>query len=114
MRITLLATAILAVGCMSPAQQPPKQEVEVNAAPCPFQRFQPLNAEGQKTGVPWSGFFALDTQTGRLCKTADWQLGESYGTLPTCLSLTHPQVGDLKKFPNGRIGEWDGKGWVAQ
>lgn len=29
-------------------------------------------------------------------------------------SSTAPKVGDVKKFPNGRIGKWDGKGWVAQ
>ncbi len=25
-----------------------------------------------------------------------------------------PKVGDTKRFPNGRTGRWDGKGWVAQ
>lgn len=25
-----------------------------------------------------------------------------------------PKVGDTKKFPNGKTGRWDGKGWVAQ
>lgn len=24
-----------------------------------------------------------------------------------------PQVGDMKQFPNGKKGRWDGKGWVA-
>ena len=27
---------------------------------------------------------------------------------------TAPKVGDTKKFPNGRIGVWDGHGWKAQ
>ncbi len=25
-----------------------------------------------------------------------------------------PKVGDTKKFPNGKTGQWDGHGWVAQ
>ena len=25
-----------------------------------------------------------------------------------------PKVGDIKVFPNGKRGKWDGKGWVAQ
>jgi hypothetical protein len=24
------------------------------------------------------------------------------------------KVGEKKKFPNGKTGEWDGQGWVAQ
>jgi hypothetical protein len=27
---------------------------------------------------------------------------------------TAPKVGDIKTFPNGRKGKWDGTGWVAQ
>jgi hypothetical protein len=52
------------------------------------QRFLPLTAESEKQGVPWSGFFALDTETGQLCRTADWQLEENWKGLPTCSSLS--------------------------
>ena len=25
-----------------------------------------------------------------------------------------PMVGDVKTFPNGNVGKWDGRGWVHQ
>jgi hypothetical protein len=56
--------------------------------PNPNRRFVPIDRDTDKMGVPWFGFFALDTQTGQLCRTADWQLKESWGTLPTCVSLS--------------------------
>lgn len=29
-------------------------------------------------------------------------------------STSGPKVGDTKTFPNGKVGKWDGTGWVAQ
>lgn len=35
-----------------------------------YQRFVPIPAAGFFTeGIPWNGYFALDTKTGALCKT---------------------------------------------
>lgn len=33
---------------------------------------------------------------------------------PATQSQSGPKPGDKKTFPNGRVGVWDGKGWVAQ
>jgi hypothetical protein len=52
------------------------------------QRFVPIGPpEPDRMGIPWHGYFALDTETGQLCRTADWQLQDAWRTLPTCLSL---------------------------
>jgi hypothetical protein len=52
------------------------------------QRFVPIGlAENDRQGIPWHAFFALDTQTGQLCRTSNWQLKDTYAALPTCVSL---------------------------
>jgi hypothetical protein len=81
--------ALVAAGCYAP--QVPLKTAEAASAKQPssaYQRFLPIARDTEKMGVPWFGFFALDTQTGQLCRTADWQLKESWGTLPTCVSLS--------------------------
>src|SRR5581483_4221218 len=32
---------------------------------------------------------------------------------PSAASGAAPRIGDVKKFPNGRTGRWDGHGWLA-
>ena len=39
-------------------------------------------------GVPWTGYFALDTKTGQLCLTSDKHVPENFGDLPTCVVVT--------------------------
>jgi hypothetical protein len=39
------------------------------------QRFVPVPAENVMTeGVPWHGYFALDTETGELCTTVSYNI----------------------------------------
>lgn len=57
----LICTAVLA-GCET--SQPPAKPH--------YQRFVPIPAEAVMTeGVPWHGYFALDTKTGTLCVTLE-------------------------------------------
>ncbi len=61
----------------------------------PNQRFVPIGPPtGVVVGVPWHGHFALDTKTGQLCRTWDWELKDAKGKpqepwseLPTCMYL---------------------------
>jgi hypothetical protein len=67
----VLAMGSMLAGCGSsqPQSRPP-------ALPH-YQRFVPVPAEGAMTnGVPWHGFFALDTRTGTLCATTGFPIGE--------------------------------------
>ena len=38
-------------------------------------------------GVPWNGHFALDTQTGPLCRTNDGEIGHGWDQLPKCTEI---------------------------
>jgi|SRR5579859_5191380 len=79
----VIAAVMLLSGCGATD----KSIVPVQAQVTPGQRFLPLNAESQKSGVPWSGFFALDSQTGQLCRTTSRQFGNEFDQIPACLSL---------------------------
>jgi hypothetical protein len=58
------------------------------AVPTPYQRFVPVNApSGRMIGVPWAGFFALDTKTGQLCATTTQTLGGDFVDVPMCSVL---------------------------
>lgn len=58
----------------------------------PYQRFVPIQPEATfREGVPWHGYFALDTKTGTLCSTmkgrafsgaSDWA-----NDVPSCKQL---------------------------
>ena len=63
----------------------------------PYQRFVPASQQGNVVGVPWAGFFALDTKTGQLCLTVSksdaWDkykvkgpptVKEPWNSLPVC------------------------------
>ena len=43
-------------------------------------------------GVPWNGYFALDTKTGNLCLTVDDFIPKDFPNTKTCtvLSMTYP------------------------
>jgi len=62
------------------------------------QRFVPVSslpASQGATNIPWTGFFALDTETGQLCRTvegkqfpdADHVNNEWINKLPLCVNL---------------------------
>src|SRR5260370_42606256 len=60
----LAAIVMLFAGCdqLQPQNQP--------AAQPHYQRFLPISPPSTMTeGVPWHGYFALDTKTGTLCST---------------------------------------------
>jgi hypothetical protein len=87
MRILALASLALllqqANGCnqSSPAPAPKSNS--------PYQRFVPVPApQAGMMGVPWTGYFALDTKTGQLCLTSDKHVPENFGDLPTCVVVT--------------------------
>ena len=40
--------------------------------------------------------------------------GKPSGQQPVQPPPAAPKVGETKKFPNGKVGKWDGHGWVAQ
>src|SRR5258708_38582008 len=63
----LLALVTLLAACDSDQQQ---QQQNQPAAKLHYQRFVPIQAQSlMSEGIPWHGFFALDTRTGTLCKT---------------------------------------------
>lgn len=68
-----------------PVMQPSQAEVAC-------QRFIPVTPDTNRQGVPWSGFFALDTKTGQLCRTTSWEFNNpNWDTLPTCYSLNESE-----------------------
>lgn len=61
----VLSVVVATFGCDSPQVAHP-----VPAAKQPYQRFLPIQPPHYVTeGIPWSGYFALDTKMGRLCGT---------------------------------------------
>lgn len=73
---------------------PPSKEVtQESGEPNIFQRYMP--------GVFGTGTKTKTTVTTTKPNPNDIQVNNQ------------PKVGDKKKFPNGKTGTWDGKGWVA-
>jgi hypothetical protein len=81
--VVLFCTALL-TGC-SHRHAPP---VKANC-----QRFVPIPADTVMTeGVPWHGFFALDTKTGTLCVTLEFKdfpkgVSEWANGIPKCNNI---------------------------
>ena len=80
-------------GCSALDQQKPATTPEPKVQTV-CQRFVPVSpSSGLAQGVPWHGFFALDTQTGQLCRTTDFEFSSSridWNTLPACTLLLDP------------------------
>lgn len=78
-----LSTILLqADGCRKQEQ---KVSIPPTDKPPAVQRFVPLPPpQAGMMGVPWTGFFALDTQMGQLCLTTGVYIPEKYERLPTC------------------------------
>jgi hypothetical protein len=89
MRNTLALLMTFVVGYSVSDSARPSKAAEITRIP--VQRFVPLNAESRKDEMLWSGFFALDTETGQLCRTvAEFEFNESaFSRLPSCVSLSH-------------------------
>jgi len=90
------ALVIVALLLNSCEQKVPPPTVSTTSAthPVPYQRFVPSSRLPENvTGVPWSGAFALDTKTGKLCLTYEGDFGETWNGLPKCIDL-------LKAFPD--------------
>lgn len=52
-----------------------------------YQRFVPIPANTSE-GIPWNGYFALDTKTGQVCWTVPAPHPPTqFGTLPNCVDL---------------------------
>jgi hypothetical protein len=85
---TLLPIVILSLvisGC-SPYGQPQSQ------------RFLPIAPPLQASeGVPWHGFFALDTQTGQLCRTADFKFARAANDVPASPAAQPKTWEELKR-----------------
>jgi hypothetical protein len=59
--LVMLVLAITLAGCDSSQPLPAKPQ---------YQRFVPIPTDGFfSEGIPWHGYFALDTKTGTLCRT---------------------------------------------
>jgi hypothetical protein len=96
MRTTLALVLIgLAAGCAASSKQIATDESEKKGTvSCPYQRFLP--ADFPAAGTNYRGLFALDTQTGQLCRTTEYSFEEpikGLNRVPTCLSLTLPTSG---------------------
>ena len=84
----VVAATLLQVGCSTEKAAPPEK-----TTPGGYQRFVPVPApQSGMAGVPWTGFFALDTQVGQLCVTTGIYIPEKFDRLPTCDE-------DLKTYP---------------
>jgi len=85
--IALSVIVAVLAGCDS--SQPQNQP----AAKQRYQRFVPIQAESlMSEGIPWHGFFALDTRTGTLCRTViykDFPKGPSAwaNDIPACAQV---------------------------
>jgi len=93
------ALLLLLSGCSALDQQKTTTTAEPKIQAV-YQRFVPVSPpSGLTQGVPWHGFFALDTETGQLCLTTNFVLsssGRDWDTLPTCKELFDSET----KVPN--------------
>jgi hypothetical protein len=90
-RVVIGITALLVLGAvigMAVVRGQVNSAVPLRVDTARPQRFVPVPLDG-RSGLPWSGFFALDTETGVLCRTSNFVLeGESgWMALPTCEGL---------------------------
>jgi hypothetical protein len=90
-------------GCAAPSKQIATDESGKKApVSCPYQRFLP--ADFPAAGTNSRGLFALDTQTGQLCRTADYSFEkpiEGLNRIPTCVSLTSNGTSSIKPPTSG-------------
>jgi hypothetical protein len=85
--LSLLVLVVLILGFfVTPSKS--EKAPSISASPS-FQRFLPIPPQPQfMEGLPAADHFALDTKTGQLCKTYDWDIPRSdTNPIPTCRDL---------------------------
>src|SRR5690242_6532515 len=102
MKLLTLTAAILlslqACNLTTPTRPPrPPQSTEPSA-----QRFVPITSPSPLFDGMQPAHFALDTATGRLCKSWEWNAPQNeLNALPVCYSLTRVEV--WERGPGGEI-----------
>ena len=101
MRLVLIAAVLFLTSCdkMQPVEAKASLAAAVHEMPPThdYQRFIPISQEGRGEFpliklVPVS-YLALDTATGMLCKTWDWNVpGSELNGLDACLTLALPAI----------------------
>jgi hypothetical protein len=84
----LIVVALLGAGCAAPSQQTPVATGDAHIKKGDVRQRFALIPETNRTGIPWNGFFALDTETGQLCKTTYLVLKGDFEALPSCAQLS--------------------------
>jgi hypothetical protein len=111
--IPILVLTVFVSGCDLRERQPQHAQ-QPTQPPQPYQRFLPIQTDNKQ----YLGFFALDTQTGLLCRTAEWDSRYKGQEVPTCSSLAKPLSpeeaakveGLIKKYkPMESFKEWKEK-----
>jgi hypothetical protein len=82
--IILAATLLQQTGCDQPAPKPAAAPAAQDQTH--YQRFIPIPRETFIVGAPLSWSVALDTMTGRLCRTYDMQM-KGWESVPLCYQL---------------------------
>lgn len=83
--------SLLQISGCSPEEKAAPPQLQQPHDAVPYQRFVPVpTPQSGMTGLPWSGFFALDTKTGILCLTSSistGRLADYKESLPLCAAL---------------------------
>jgi hypothetical protein len=91
----LMASLLVAlVGCEEQSQ--PSSGLKSPPTKAEYQRFLPI-PPSSGIGVPWHGFFALDTKTGKLCMTTTRKFSDAsewVNEVPLCQDLDLPEKVD--------------------
>ena len=88
MKIAALLTASTMFLQVSGCEQAAPPDKSPTPKPAHYQRFVPVPApQAQMMGIPWTGFFALDTESGILCLTTEIYAPEAFKDLPSCATL---------------------------
>jgi len=80
----LLGVCLLLTSCTHQTNQPRQSETDT----LDFQRFIPINSPNPLIEGVQPGNVALDTRTGRICKSWDWQQSSSsLNSIPECYKI---------------------------
>jgi len=89
MKILIVSAAMLLLQQTNGCDRSQGSTTPAPAKPTSYQRFVSVPApQNGMMGVPWTGYFALDTKTGQLCLTSDKHIPENFSDLPTCVVVT--------------------------
>jgi hypothetical protein len=92
--------AVLSSCAVTPEKPQTPLQPQAKPQPVEYQRFLPI-PENPTNGAPWSGYFALDTQTGQLCRTTAIPAKLTpLDALISCISLSsHDSIISASIFP---------------